>query len=245
MNENHQSECGDLGASTPAYARRFAGAVGQYFLAIQNRKILRGVADVSGGRLLDVGGGHAQVTPLLASRNYLLTVAASSPECEALLLQEMPDGGYEFVVCDLLNLPFPNEHFDGVVCLRLLAHETAWEQQLAELCRVARQTVVIDYPDRRSFNALTSLLFGIKKLIEKDTRPYRLYTRRMIISQFKKNGFAKVSMRPEFFFPMALHRWHGSGRLVRWVEDSLRAMKTTKGLGSPVIARFDRMKRPG
>ncbi len=235
-----QSERGDVAASTHDYESRFAGPVGQYFLKIQLRKIFRALAFVTGGTILDVGGGHAQVTPQLIANGSRVTVASSDPDCEVLLKERLPEGGYAFVTGNLLDLPFPDQSFDAVVSIRLLAHESNWEAQIAEYCRLAKRCVVIDYADRRSFNALSAMAFGLKKRIEGNTRDYFLYNRRQIVGAFKGNGFTMHSLRPEFLFPMALHRLHGSRRLAATVEDTLRAMRITRVFGSPVIARFDR-----
>lgn len=240
VSEQLESERGDVAASTHDYEHRFAGPVGQYFLKIQLRKIFRALAFVTGGTILDVGGGHAQLTPQLVANGSRVTVAASDPECELLLKERLPDGGYDFVTGNLLHLPFPDQSFDAVVSIRLLAHESNWEAQIAEYCRLARRCVVIDYADRRSFNAVSGWAFRLKKRIEGNTRDYFLYNRRQIIGAFDRNGFGKHSLRPEFLLPMALHRMHGSRRLVAAVEDAFRAIRITRVFGSPVIARFDR-----
>jgi len=140
-----------------------------------------------------------------------------------------------------LHLPFPDQSFDAVVSIRLLAHETNWEAQIKEFCRLARTCVVIDYADRRSFNYVSSKAFGLKRRIEGNTRDYHLHTRRQIIRAFGESGFSKYSLRPEFLLPMALHRMHGSRRLAAGLEDSFRFLRITRVFGSPVIARFNRM----
>ena len=49
---------------------------------------------------------------------------------------------------------FPDRSFDAVVCLRVLMHTPDWRQSLGELCRVARDRVVFDYPALASAAAL-------------------------------------------------------------------------------------------
>ena len=53
---------------------------------------------------------------------------------------------------DLLDLPFGSRSFDVVVAVRLLPHVRNWQRLLAELCRVARSTVIVDYPRTTGFN---------------------------------------------------------------------------------------------
>ncbi len=47
---------------------------------------------------------------------------------------------------DAHRLAFADRSFDAVVCLRVLMHTPGWRQSLGELCRVARDRVVFDYP---------------------------------------------------------------------------------------------------
>ena len=52
---------------------------------------------------------------------------------------------------------FPIASFDAVVCLRVLMHTPDWRRSLAELCRVARDRVVFDYPALSSAAALQAV----------------------------------------------------------------------------------------
>ena len=51
-----------------------------------------------------------------------------------------------FAAGDAHALAFADRSFDAVVSLRVLMHTPDWRQCLAELCRVARERVVFDYP---------------------------------------------------------------------------------------------------
>ena len=66
----------------------------------------------------------------------------------------------------LYKLPVADRSFDLVIAVRLISHVPEWRRLIAELCRVARQAVVIDYPSKSGLNALTPLLFGMKKSVE-------------------------------------------------------------------------------
>src|SRR5690349_12021332 len=130
-------ETPDIETSSEDYARRFAGAVGSYFLDVQAGITLRLLSPWPGARVLDVGGGHAQLAPLLVTHGYRVTVAGSEEICRARLDRSMAPGSFDFQACDLLDLPFPDRSFDAVLAFRLLAHLESWRQQVAELCRVA------------------------------------------------------------------------------------------------------------
>ena len=62
-------EDADVETSSDAYARRFAGGVGRFFLGRQRDAVLALLAPFPRARVLDVGGGHGQLTgPLVVER---------------------------------------------------------------------------------------------------------------------------------------------------------------------------------
>jgi ubiquinone/menaquinone biosynthesis C-methylase UbiE len=196
--------------------------------------------------VLDVGGGHAQLAPPLADAGFQVTVVGSDASCGTRLLSLIAAGRCRFDVADLLALPYPDQAFDAVLCYRMLAHSIDWRRLVRELCRVARQRVVVDYPARRSVNIASETLFKLKNSIERGTtRPFALYRRREVSRAFESAGFQVTAERPQFFFPMALYRLAGSARVAGAVEGAARAAGLTGLLGSPVIARADRRVDPG
>lgn len=239
------TETADVETASDAYAARFAGAVGAFFLATQTRAALALLAPWPGARVLDVGGGHAQLAAPLAGAGYRVTVAGSSEVCRTRLDRLLPAGGCEFRACDLLALPFADGEFDAVLCFRLLPHAARWRELVAELCRVARRVVVLDYPDRRSANVLAPQLFRWKRRVESDTRPYACFTRREVTGELARHGFGRPLRVPQFFVPMAAHRAlgkaTGSAAPSRAVEGASGALGLTRALGSPVIVRAERL----
>jgi hypothetical protein len=111
---------------------------------------------------------------------------------------------------------------------------------VATLARLARRAVVVDYPTRRSVNAVADMLFGLKKGIEGDTRPFAIFSDADIEGAFAGHGFAPTGRRPQFFFPMALHRALRSAGLARGLERGAQALGLTRAFGSPVILRLER-----
>ncbi|MDW7772678.1 MAG: class I SAM-dependent methyltransferase [Desulfobulbaceae bacterium] len=233
-------ETEDIETSSEGYASRFAGEVGQYFLNLQKELTLELLAPLSARTILDVGGGHAQLAVPLVKEGFAVTVTGSSDVCRARLDTLLPPGSFTYRTCDMLHLPYPDRSFDAVLAFRLVPHVTRWPQLIGELCRVARSGVIIDYPDIRSFNFLTSMLFGLKKSIEVNTRPYTLFSKKQIVSEFARHSFGSPAFRHEFFLPMVLHRKAGSARFSRGMERVFRVCGLTRIFGSPVIIRFQR-----
>ena len=236
-------ETADVESSTRAYARRFDGAVGRWFLDLQTRITLDCLAGLpAGATVLDVGGGHAQVAPPLLRAGYAVTVAGSDPSCGDNLEPLISSGRLRFDVADLQALPYQSGAFDAVICYRLIAHSVDWQRLIGELCRVARQRVLVDYPSRRSVNAASGLFFKLKHRVESgSTRPFALYSRRQVARTFARHGFGVSVERPQFLLPMALYRMAGSVALVGAAEGVARSVGLTGWIGSPVIARADRL----
>jgi len=238
-------ETADIETASADYASRFEGAVGQYFLDQQAAITLNLLVDFPGARVLDVGGGHGQLAAPLAENGFEVMVTGSADSCGAALEQRVSRKGahidVSYLTCDTLNLPFEDKSFDVVISFRLLPHVEHWQGLIGELCRVANKSVIIDYADKRSSNILYGQLFGMKKKLEGNTRPFTLYSRSQISEQFRKNGFSAPSFKPEFLLPMVFHRKLKSRTFSALAENLLRWTGLTHLFGSPVILRSDRV----
>jgi len=232
-------ETADVETSSDGYAARFAGSVGSWMLAVQERAV-RELLGAPGPTVLDVGGGHGQLAPPLAAAGWQVTVFGSDEACAARLQPQIAAGSVRFVSGDLLALPFPDRSFDFAVSVRLLSHCDAWPKLVAELCRVARRAVIVDYPTAESLNRVAPALFGAKKKLEGNTRTFTLFTHREVGEAFAACGFAPAGRVPQFFLPMVLHRALRCRPCSAALEAACRGLGLTRRWGSPVIARFDR-----
>ncbi len=79
------SETADIETASDDYAARFSGAVGSYFLQVQSRLTLDLLEDLPRASVLDVGGGHAQLTRPLIDNGYTVTVTGSADICRTRL----------------------------------------------------------------------------------------------------------------------------------------------------------------
>jgi SAM-dependent methyltransferase len=233
-------EDADVETSSERYARRFGGPVGGFFLDVQARVTLDLLAPWPRAAVLDVGGGHAQVTGPLVAAGHEVTVYGSSPSCGERVRPWTDRGQARFRSGDLLRMPFADRSFDVVVSYRLLPHVSRWGDLAAELARIARHAVVVDYPTARSVNALSGVFFRMKKGVEGDTRPFTVLRDVEVSCAFARAGFPRMTRRPQFFLPMALYRAIGSAALARGLEGLATLVGLTRSLGSPVIARFAR-----
>lgn len=235
-----QREDADVETSSDAYALRFRGPVGAWFLDVQARTTLALLEPFPRARVLDVGGGHGQLAGPLADAGHEVTVYGSDERCRTRVAALVETGRVRFQSGDLLHVPFAARAFDVVLAFRLLPHVADWTALVGELCRLADRAVVVDYPTRRSVNAFAGAFFEAKKNVESDTRPFAVFADREVAGAFASQGFRVTARRPQFLLPMALHRAHGRGGLGRALESVPRALGVTRGLGSPVILRAER-----
>ena len=238
-------EAPDIETSSADYARRFGGSAGAWLLSVQARAVCRALASLTPGTALDVGGGHGQLVDPLRGMGWRVTVHGSDAECERNLRQLHRKTDCEFLRGSLFGLPVPDRSFDIVVAVRLISHITDWPRLIGEMCRVARTAVVIDYPSKFALNALTPMLFAIKKSYEGNTRTYTSFTHGELTGQFRRHGFMPARQIKQFFMPMAIHRMAGGAAPMRAAEALFRGLGFTALAGSPVILRVDRTDQAG
>lgn len=233
-------ETADIETSSEDYARRFSGKVGSWFLKVQEEATLKMLAPHAGASILDVGGGHGQLTGALIQGGYRVCVFGSSEICKKRIQEFIDADNCEFRAGNLLSLPWQDRAFDAVISYRLLPHIERWKELVSELARVAREAVIVDYPSSRSINFISPLLFGLKKRLERNTRPFALFKESELLEVFGRHGFVRAGRYPEFFFPMVLHRALKSQRSSVALEELCRLCGLTSLFGSPVILKLTR-----
>ena len=229
----------DVETASADYARRFEGPIGEFLLDVQTQLTQQLLARFPGSAVLDVGGGHGQLALPLAAAGFDVTVLGSEGACGERLRALVSAGRARFQAGDLLQAPFANMSFDVVLCYRLLPHMDEWRALIAELCRLARWAVLVDYPTARSLNALAGSLFGLKQRVEGNTRPFRVFGDAEIRQAFEAANFKLAARRPQFFWPMALHRALHSPALARGLESLAAELGLTRRFGSPVLFRAE------
>jgi len=231
-------ETPDIETSSEDYAARFSGAVGAWFLKIQEDATLRMLSPYPGATVLDVGGGHGQLTGALVRNGYHVTVLGSNDVCKARIAKFIDEGRCAFRIGDILALPYQDRAFEVIISYRLLPHVARWAQVLRELTRVAERVVLIDYPAIRSFNWMAPRFFDFKKNLEGNTRPFTCFKETELLQVLQNLGFGCVDRYPEFFFPMILHRILRRPSLSSGAEAVCRLLGVTSWLGSPVILKL-------
>jgi ubiquinone/menaquinone biosynthesis C-methylase UbiE len=223
-------------------ALRFGGPIGTYLLETQEQLLLASLGPCEGRQMLDVGTGTGRAAMTLAQAGARVTGMDASVEMLAVARARAAGAGLaiKFVPGDAHSLPFADRSFDASVCFRVIMHTPDWERCLAELCRVTRRRVVIDFPSLRSAAALESGARRLALALGGRTEAYRVFAEWRIRQALERGGFRVVSTHRQFVLPIAFHKAAGSLGFTRGIERALNAIGLLRLLGSPVTLVAER-----
>lgn len=238
MNDEHYSYrlYADPAMADRFDAMRFSGPIGTLLAEAQDRVIASFLGPVDGRTVLDVGTGTGRAALGLARRGARVTGLDASAEMLRVAKARAADAGLDaaFEVGDAHHLAYPDRAFHCAVSLRVLMHTPDWRQCLSELCRVADDRVVFDYPAARSAAALQAC--G-RRLAAADGRPveaYRVLKSADVRRVLDAAGFRIEQVHRQFVLPIALHKAIGSRAFTAAVETALAGVGLLRLLGSPV-----------
>lgn len=244
---DHDTDRPDIHTASEAYARRFTGG-GRVAIVRQAECLDNLLSYMDGGpmRVLDVGGGHAQTTELLLSRGHSMVVHGSAPSCFARLspIARSYPGRIASCTSALLDLPFADDSFDLVMATRLMAHVTRWRELLAELLRVTRRYLIIDFPVLSGAQRLAGGLFRLKMRVEGNTRPFFLYNRHDVVDHLHLLGAVATAEQGEMVLPMALHRVLANPALSLRAESLMGRVGLRSRWASPVLLLVCKSEAP-
>lgn len=236
---SHDTEAPDIVTASDDYASRFRGAAGQFLLDRQV-EVVRRILDAATprpGEVIEVGGGHAQLTPAFLDAGCRVSVQGSSPDCFARLgaLQERHVEHLDLRVGSLWALPYEPRSADLVCAIRLLAHVERWRELLAEMARVTRHHLVVDVPVPTMMQRIGERAWFLKRRLEKNTRPYFLYPMIDIVAELDALGFDMRLAVGQFVVPMVIHRHLRLPALSRTMERLGERIGLHPRMGNPVL----------
>jgi ubiquinone/menaquinone biosynthesis C-methylase UbiE len=141
---------------------------------------------------------------------------------------------------DAHRLTFPDRSFDAVICLRVLMHTPDWRQSLGELCRVAKERVVFDYPALASVALLQSITRRVAHAAGARVEAYRVFTDASVRAALLVHGFRILDMHRQFVLPIALHKRINSEPATRRIEGVMTRVGFNSLFGSPVTLVAER-----
>ena len=217
-------------------AMRFGGPIGTLLAESQDRVIAAFLGPVEGRTVLDVGTGTGRAAIALARRGARVTGVDASSEMLRVAKARAADAGLDavFETGDAHRLAYPDRVFHAAVSLRVLMHTPDWRQCLSELCRVADERVVFDYPAAFSAAALQAFGRRVAAAAGRSVEAYRVLRSSEVERTLEKAGFRVERVHRQFVLPIALHKALGSRAFTVAVEKALAAVGLLRLLGSPV-----------
>ena len=223
-------------------ALRFSGPIGRLIADTQERQIAGFLAPLEGRRILDVGTGTGRAAIALARRGAIVTGLDASAEMLQVAARRAQEAnlGVTFVRGDAHRLDFPDRSFDAVVCLRVLMHTPDWRASLRELCRVANDRVVFDYPSIASAAALQAMTRRVVHVVKPSVEAYRVFSSGAVARVLAAEGFTVGGEHKQFVLPIALHKTVNSESFTRRVEGLMEQTGLMRLFGSPVTVLAQR-----
>jgi len=183
----------------------------RYFKPIQKipyLKRLKMAIDLINGQtydsFLDIGFGSGILLPELASRTKKLTAIDQHNYIEIVKdIIKTKNIQADLLKADILKMPFPDNTFDGILCLSVLEFIKDTPQAIKEIKRIAKPKAKIIIGSPVS-NFLTSFCYKIiKPKIHKSNHVHRL-SHKIIIDNIKNNLQIKKISRYPAFLPLNL-----------------------------------------
>jgi SAM-dependent methyltransferase len=146
--------------------------------------------------VLDVGSGPESISSSQFQRDTI---------CLSIDVRRSPTVN---VLSSALALPFRNEAFDVVLCLRVLQHLRDDARALREMFRVTRKkgVAVIAIGNLRSWTLIKARMANPKWRARIPYAYYHLYDSREIVQKMAEAGFEEVGVRGAIYVPDAINR---------------------------------------
>lgn len=223
-------------------AMRFSGPIGRLIAEAQEAELVRFLSPIEGRRILDVGTGTGRAAIALARRGAVVTGVDASAEMLEVARRRAQEAGtaVTFQGGDAHRLEFSDRSFDAVVCLRVLMHTPDWRQSLGELCRVASNRVVFDYPSRASAALVEASARRLASWFAPRVEAYRVFSSGSVAAALDAQGFRVAASHKQFVLPIALHKKIGSLGFTRGIEGVFASLGLLRLLGSPVTVVAER-----
>jgi SAM-dependent methyltransferase len=215
---------------------RFGGPIGRLVATSQADVLARFIGGLHRRRIIDVGTGTGRGARLLAAAGADVTAIDASEAMLAVARDKAAAEGVHvaFRRGDAHALEFGDGSFEVAVCLRVLMHTPQWQRCIAELCRVATDRVIVDYPSSSGFARLESAARRLLHRYGIGAEPYRVFSDAQIAAVFERHGYRVVSTQRQFVLPIALHKAINSPGFTKAIESVLDRVGLLARMGSPV-----------
>lgn len=218
--------------------QHFSGVFGSYLKTSDEETLTELLTDQSGS-VLDVGAGSGRLSIYLANdRSGHVVASDASIEMLRTAMSRCSDPECpNFVLADAQSLPFDDRSFDYVISFRTVMHLPDWKKAIGEMCRVAKQAVVLDAPARFAAPGVEALYHRILQKLGGSKSPYRTFLRIDIACTFEENGYTVDRTNRKYVLPVKVSRLLGNGRVAVTIESFFRMTGISRMLGGQYIFR--------
>jgi ubiquinone/menaquinone biosynthesis C-methylase UbiE len=220
-------------------ADRFGGRFGAY-LKEQEVALFLGLLEGRPDAVLDAGAGTGKLSLALLEQKWNVTSLDLSWEMIRIARRKAADLGVpgRFAVADLQSLCFKDKAFGCTLSSRVLMHLHDWRAGIAELCRVTKDLLVIDFPPHLSFAGLDALRKRWPPWRgDQPPQAYAAFFLADVVEELKRGGFTVAEVVRSYFFPVRLHRWLDRPSLSRRLERLPATLGLTGLIGAPVTVK--------
>ncbi|MGB3977196.1 MAG: methyltransferase domain-containing protein [bacterium] len=215
---------------------RFSGFFGEYIAEHQENFLLQQIGSPAGLRILDIGAGTGRISLPLSRMDAQVHAADASLK----MLQILQQKAFLQGVCiplsriDAHALPFTDQSFDVVMSFRLIMHVVDWKRVVAEICRVSRDYVILDFPPLSGFAGLAPLIHPFIRLVREHHQSYRVFRIGEVVSALHSENFETTAIDKHLVLPFGLHRFLNSPGFTRLTESFLQKIGFRDMFGAPV-----------
>lgn len=168
---------------------------GKILSAMEIKDILRFLRPVSSELILDVGTGSGRIAReiLINAKANVIGIDVGRPAIESAKARARNLSGYEMVIADGQYLPFREDSFDGIICIRALKYFPNYIQGIAEMSRVLKsgKRLLVDLSSILGYEII--LRHITHSLSARDSHVFNLYKIRNLLKLYK---FAIVDSVP-------------------------------------------------
>ena len=225
----------DIFTASPEYDKRFSGEVGDYFLAVQWNAVKEQLNRLAPGpvSILEVGGGHLQITKQLVNLGYKVTIHGSSDTAFTKLDGSELANKVNRLVSPINELAKIEERYDVIIALRLVPHVVNEKDLIVAFTRLARLGIIFDFASTQGLNSLSKFTFALKRGIEKNTRPYFNHSQATLKKILAQSSCSEIQFNGQFVFPMGAHRALKNVKISKLLEAAASPFQNF--WGNPVI----------
>jgi ubiquinone/menaquinone biosynthesis C-methylase UbiE len=262
------SDVGPAGAARPTdpgAARPAAADLPEYDLAYRDvfwstrgyedlcdRTAIRALLPRTGGRLIEVGAGFGRLVDEYAGYREVVLFDSSEALLEAGRERLGADRRLDFVLGDAHALPFPENSFDAIVCIRVAHHFADVGRVFREFARVLRPggVLVLEFANKRHLKSVLKYALRRQSWSPFVPEPYEYrplhfdHSPAEVKRQLKDAGFRIGPVRTASLFRLGALKRRIPARILAAIERPLQAPLGPLAVGPSVYVRARRAQRP-